>query len=116
MFPQGSGKTSLLQILAGQRQAASGRVLLNDTPMGPAAKRHIGMLPQEDVILPTVTVEEALSFSAALRLPVGDFLQISFFLTRGPVRILCAFALHVRDCCYLENLRLPWKNLRMITD
>jgi ABC-type multidrug transport system ATPase subunit len=67
---QGSGKTSLLQILAGQRRALSGKVELNDTPIGPAAKRHIGMLPQEDVILSTVTVEEALQFSAALRLPV----------------------------------------------
>lgn len=66
---QGSGKTSLLQILAGQRIPASGTIALNDAQVGPATKRHIGMLPQEDVILPTVTVEEALRFSAALRLP-----------------------------------------------
>ena len=56
---QGSGKTSLLQILAGQRIAASGSLALNDAEVGPATKRHIGMLPQDDVILPTVTVEEA---------------------------------------------------------
>ena len=74
---QGSGKTSLLQILAGQRRALCGKVELNDTPIGPAVKQHIGMLPQEDVILSTVTVEEALHFSAALRLPVSSLM---FFL------------------------------------
>lgn len=70
MGPSGSGKTSLLHILSGQRLASSGTVELNGEALGARTKRHIGMVPQEDVLLPSITVEEALSFSAALRVPM----------------------------------------------
>ena len=37
--------------------------------MDAASKRYIGMVPQDDVLLPTSSVEEAIAFSAAIRLP-----------------------------------------------
>lgn len=70
MGESGSGKTTLLQILAGQKLPSSGEVTLNGGSMNAASKRYIGMVPQEDVILPTCTVEEAVQFSAEIRLPV----------------------------------------------
>mmetsp|Transcript_43378 Transcript_43378/g.137121 ORF Transcript_43378/g.137121 Transcript_43378/m.137121 type:complete len:181 (+) Transcript_43378:47-589(+) len=69
MGASGSGKTTLLQILAGQRQQSEGAVRINGEDMNRAMKRYLGMVPQEDVLLPTVTVEEAISFSAAIRMP-----------------------------------------------
>ncbi len=71
MGESGSGKTTLLQILAGQKLPSSGEVTLNGGLINAAAKRYIGMVPQEDVILPTCTVEEAIFFSAEIRLPVN---------------------------------------------
>ncbi|KAJ1479455.1 P-loop containing nucleoside triphosphate hydrolase protein [Baffinella frigidus] len=65
----GAGKTTLLQTLGGQHVPTSGTVLFNGAPISSASKRYIGLVPQEDVILPTVTVEEAISFSAAVRDP-----------------------------------------------
>ena len=75
MGESGSGKTTLLQILAGQKLPSSGEVTLNGDLMDAAAKRYIGMVPQEDVILPTCTVEEAIKFSADIRLPVWNFAE-----------------------------------------
>jgi ATP-binding cassette subfamily G (WHITE) protein 2 len=57
----------LAEIAAWQHIPTSGTVLLNGEPISSASKRFIGLVPQEDVILPTVTVEEAISFSAELR-------------------------------------------------
>jgi ABC-type phosphate/phosphonate transport system ATPase subunit len=76
MGPSGAGKTSLLQILSGQKLQTSGTVELNGETLGAATKRHIGMVPQEDVLLPSITVQEALAFSAALRIPVSAMLFV----------------------------------------
>ena len=76
--PSGAGKTSLLNILAGRissRGAAKrvgGTVKLNGESIGPAALRQrIAYVMQQDLILPTQTVREALHFSAMLRLPTS---------------------------------------------
>ena len=68
MGASGSGKTTLLQILAGQRIQTSGEVLLDEAKLDAGCKRYIGMVPQDDVLLPTSSVEEAVLFSAAMRL------------------------------------------------
>ena len=69
MGASGSGKTTLLQILACQRQQTHGNVLLNGMRLEADSKRYIGMVPQDDTLLATSTVKEAIEFSAAIRLP-----------------------------------------------
>lgn len=62
--PSGAGKTTLVEILAGKQKTGhiSGQV-------SPAAGARIAFVPQQDVLPPTLTVREALTFAAALRLP-----------------------------------------------
>ncbi|XP_052206871.1 ABC transporter G family member 26 [Diospyros lotus] len=70
MGPSGSGKTTLLKIIGGRlREGVKGTTTYNDTPYSPALKRRIGFVTQDDVLLPQLTVEETLVFSAFLRLP-----------------------------------------------
>jgi ABC-type multidrug transport system ATPase subunit len=48
----------------------SGQVIVNGSPVkGPEMKRLCGFVYQEDVMLPTMTVREAVYMSALLRLP-----------------------------------------------
>lgn len=73
MGKSGSGKTSLLNILA--LKAVNGQIdgnifvnghMINTTCM----KRISGFVSQEDVLMGTLTVREALAFAAFLRLPL----------------------------------------------
>ncbi|CAA6661066.1 unnamed protein product [Spirodela intermedia] len=69
--PSGAGKTTLLSILAGMvpLRRVSGEVLVNGRPMDAALFRRVsGYVPQEDSLLPQLTVEESLLYSAYLRL------------------------------------------------
>jgi ABC-type multidrug transport system ATPase subunit len=70
--PSGAGKTTLLSVLAGYRRATSGEVLLGGADLYRDAERLrgcIGFVPQRDIVHQHLTVEEALRYSAALRLP-----------------------------------------------
>eukprot|EP00940_MAST-03C_sp_MAST-3C-sp2_P001818 g1818.t1 len=70
--PSGSGKTSLLDIIAGRKTLGSigGRVYLNGRPLSMEERRSkIGYVTQEDVLQPSATVREVLSFHAAMRMP-----------------------------------------------
>ncbi|KAI4340007.1 hypothetical protein MLD38_024887 [Melastoma candidum] len=70
MGPSGSGKTTLLKVIGGRlTDNATGTITYNDVPYNPALKRRIGFVTQDDVLLPQLTVEETLVFSAFLRLP-----------------------------------------------
>ncbi|KAI8924870.1 P-loop containing nucleoside triphosphate hydrolase protein [Entophlyctis helioformis] len=72
MGASGAGKTSLLQVLAGESKAGSlaGSIRVNGEPItGAGIKKLSGFVFQDDVILPTMTVEEAITMSALLRLP-----------------------------------------------
>ena len=63
--PSGAGKTTLLQVLAGKLVADSGAVRLNGQPAAPSRLRSfMGFVPEEDVMLRSLTVEETLSFAA----------------------------------------------------
>ncbi|KAI5120150.1 hypothetical protein M0805_003637 [Coniferiporia weirii] len=64
--PSGAGKTTLVEILAGKHK--SGRVSGTVSPSAGGTTR-IAFVPQEDVLPAALTVREALSFAAALRLP-----------------------------------------------
>ncbi|XP_072195779.1 broad substrate specificity ATP-binding cassette transporter ABCG2 isoform X2 [Excalfactoria chinensis] len=69
--PTGSGKSSLLDVLAARKDPAglSGEVLIDGNPQPPNFKCISGYVVQDDVVMGTMTVRENLHFSAALRLP-----------------------------------------------
>jgi ABC-type multidrug transport system ATPase subunit len=70
--PSGAGKTSLLNLLAGYEYPSSGFVLFNGQNLGvmlEILRGAIGYVPQDDLVHPELTVEEAISFSARMRLP-----------------------------------------------
>jgi len=72
MGASGAGKTSLLQVLAGEVRAGdvSGTISVNGQPIsGEQIKSISGFVFQDDVILATMTVREAIAMSATLRLP-----------------------------------------------
>ncbi|KAL8563937.1 hypothetical protein ACOMHN_059367 [Nucella lapillus] len=69
--PTGSGKSSLLDVLAGRKEPAglSGDLLINGGPLPHNFKCLFGYVVQDDVVMGTLTVRENFQFSAALRLP-----------------------------------------------
>ena len=72
MGPSGSGKTTLLHLLIGLKQPSQGAVLLNGQALNemlPALRGSFGYVPQDDLVHPELTVFEAVSYSARLRLP-----------------------------------------------
>jgi len=71
MGPTGSGKTSLLDVLAKRkdpRGLKKGVVLVDETPVGEDFRLMSGYVVQDDVVMGTLTVRENLAFSANLRL------------------------------------------------
>jgi ABC-2 type transport system ATP-binding protein len=65
--PNGAGKTTLISILAGLTRATAGRVLVHGHDVQSdfvAARRHLGIVPQELVFDPFFTVREALRFQS----------------------------------------------------
>jgi hypothetical protein len=60
MGPSGCGKTTLLHCIAGKLDASSGSIFLNSaTPVNPRlVKKCVGFVPQDDIMLRTLTVEE----------------------------------------------------------
>uniref|UniRef100_A0A8D0GRY2 Broad substrate specificity ATP-binding cassette transporter ABCG2 n=1 Tax=Sphenodon punctatus TaxID=8508 RepID=A0A8D0GRY2_SPHPU len=69
--PTGSGKSSLLDILAARKdpRGLSGDVLIDGAPQPANFKCISGYVVQDDVVMGTLTVRENFQFSAALRLP-----------------------------------------------
>ena len=68
--PSGAGKTTLLDAL--RDGADRGQVWLDDRPFHPLLRANptlLGEVPQDDIVLPELTVEESLLATAALRLP-----------------------------------------------
>ncbi|KAJ2663369.1 hypothetical protein IW148_002499 [Coemansia sp. RSA 1199] len=70
--PSGSGKTTLLNLLAGHESSGtvSGNIWVNGRQASGASIRQLaGYVHQDDVILPTQTVREAITMSIILRPP-----------------------------------------------
>lgn len=70
--PSGSGKSTLMDAVNGRRPASSGRVMVNEDDFYAAYRyyrRAIGYVPQRDIVHTTLTVHQALTFTARLRLP-----------------------------------------------
>jgi molybdate transport system ATP-binding protein len=92
----GAGKTSLLEIVAGLRRPASGRLLLNgrvldDTAAGrhlPSRRRRVGYVPQDDTLFPHLSVAANLGYarasSPAAISHVADVLELGPLLPRSP--------------------------------
>lgn len=72
MGPSGSGKTTVLHMLTGYLAPTSGQVRVNGQPLPQvfdSLRGCIGYVPQDDIIHPELTVREAVTYSAKLRLP-----------------------------------------------
>ncbi|CAG0897822.1 unnamed protein product [Darwinula stevensoni] len=70
MGPSGSGKSSLMNILAGYRQKdVTGKIEVNGRERNLRVFRHqSSYIPQEDQVVPTLTVMESMLFAAGLKL------------------------------------------------
>ncbi len=68
----GSGKSTLLDALNGLRPATSGQVLVNGMDLYKnfqAFATQMGYVPQQNIIHADLTVEQAMSFAAQMRMP-----------------------------------------------
>lgn len=100
----GSGKTSLLEIIAGLRRPAAGRVVLEGEVLADAGSRHfvpperraIGYVPQDGALFPHLSVRANLLFGAkpgAARQPgltfehVTEVLEIAPLAERAPATL-----------------------------
>ncbi|ETV98201.1 hypothetical protein, variant 1 [Aphanomyces invadans] len=71
MGTSGAGKSTLLDVLAGRKNSGKikGSMHVNGMPLTRAVQKQFGYVEQFDLHCLTATVEEALEFSAHLRLP-----------------------------------------------
>ncbi|MGW2490911.1 FHA domain-containing protein [Streptomyces sp. NPDC001606] len=70
--PSGAGKSTLLNALTGQRPADRGTVLYDGRDLYrdyAELRRRIGLVPQDDILHPQLTVRAALTYAAELRFP-----------------------------------------------
>jgi len=75
MGPAGAGKTTLLKALNGYTPPVEGTVLFNGVNLYQFYNRfrhQMGYVPQDDIVHPQLTVEQALYFSARLRTDLTD--------------------------------------------
>jgi hypothetical protein len=112
--PSGSGKTSLLNVLSGRITSMGGhevhaRITINGRIMsaqelGP----KVAYVMQEDALHPTSTPREALSFSAALRLPpsvMPEEREVMVEAIISLLRLVCSFAGAL--CCVRSECPCP---------
>jgi ABC-type multidrug transport system ATPase subunit/ABC-type multidrug transport system permease subunit len=72
MGPTGSGKTSLINALAGRLQIGGtleGEILVNGQPRGRAFRSISAYVMQDDILFSNLTVKETFTFAANMRLP-----------------------------------------------
>jgi ABC-2 type transport system ATP-binding protein len=75
--PNGAGKTTTISMVAGLLPAHGGTATVAGIPMSPsavAAKRHIGLVPQELAIYPELSARENLTFFGRLQALRGSAL------------------------------------------
>lgn len=83
MGPSGSGKSTFLSVVSSVTLDTSGqldvngKILVNGRVPGPWMQSLSAFVPQEDKLLPTLTVRESLIYSALLRLPGTSIKSVS---------------------------------------
>jgi molybdate/tungstate transport system ATP-binding protein len=94
----GSGKTTVIEAIAGLRPVAAGRILLDGrdvTHLSPG-ERGVGYVPQDGALFPTMTVYDNLAFPLVIRhigakairdrvAELAGWLHIAHLLNRFPV-------------------------------
>jgi ABC-type multidrug transport system ATPase subunit len=76
--PSGAGKTTLLNAINATAPADSGQVLFDGRDFHRQLsldRSLIGIVPQDDLVLPELTVEESLYYSGRLRLPISSTVE-----------------------------------------
>ena len=69
MGPSGSGKSTFLKALCGLLTPKTGKIIANDVvwlekgKVTPTQERHIGYMPQGNIVFPHMTVEENIRYS-----------------------------------------------------
>jgi ABC-type multidrug transport system ATPase subunit len=72
MGPSGSGKTTLLNALTGVTKPSSGSITANGQSFEPAAMRRVSALvPQDDLLTPSLTTQEALMEATIFKTSLG---------------------------------------------
>lgn len=85
----GHGKTTLLNALCGINPPTSGEVRLGGVPLADRSRLReigIGYVPQDDIVHRELTVNEAITFSAKLRLRLPRY-QIDALVSRITMRL-----------------------------
>lgn len=78
MGPSGAGKTTLLNVLSGHANDygyIKGEILANGSPPPNDFRRLCALVPQDDVLLPGLTVIQTLRYTAALKLKLPAALR-----------------------------------------
>lgn len=86
----GSGKTSLLEAIAGLRRHAAGRVAIDGTDVMamPPERRHIGYVPQDVALFPHLNVRRNLTFGGDARFDeIVSILELAPLLGRAPASL-----------------------------
>jgi len=86
----GSGKTSLLESIAGLRRSASGRVAIDgdDVMQLPPERRRIGYVPQDVALFPHLNVRRNLTFGGDARFDeIVSILELAPLLARAPASL-----------------------------
>jgi len=100
MGKTGTGKTTILEAIAGLTPIESGRILLKDRDVTnlQAADRHVGYVPQDGALFTTMSVREHLAFALVIRntgsatidqrvQQLAELLEIGHLLDRGTQRL-----------------------------
>ncbi|KAG1749573.1 ABC-2 type transporter-domain-containing protein [Suillus lakei] len=67
--PSGAGKTTLVELIAGKTKSGQYTGSITFPPYAPGYHPRIAFVPQSDILPSMLTVREALTFAASLRLP-----------------------------------------------
>jgi len=89
MGPSGAGKTTLFNLITGKAKRTGGIIKINGKEDKVSRyKRLVGFVPQDDVMIRTLTVTDILSFSAHRRLPKSMTMQEKDEVVAGVVNTL----------------------------
>lgn len=104
--PSGAGKTTLLHAISGIAPADSGSVTFDGQPLHHLLARDrslIGVVPQDDLVHPDLTVAESFAYGARLRSPAGTPEQE---IQASVERVLDELAIpHIRDSRIGDTLK-----------